>query len=236
MPTKFPHSPFPSQKYFPQIYIAYSLDQKSQLMWAVAFGSMLGTFPFSFLYTRFGARFVLFGAGLLSVISTALIPFAAIQLGFPTFLVLRFLQVLPPFPSFLSNSFHFIGNCLFRRFCGNGNDLFSMGLPQAECLFHFRFDLLFASFHGHHKSHFRNCLFYSFFPFNLFCRFVSPISAGHWSIMSIRPPAFSSSSFGSFSTMIIQKGIDLLSKMNWRKFIGAKHVPTLKWIPMCRTV
>jgi hypothetical protein len=64
-------------------------------MWAVAFGSMFGTFPFSMLYTRFGARLVLFAAGLISILSTALIPLAATQFGFGImFLAIRFLQVI----------------------------------------------------------------------------------------------------------------------------------------------
>uniref|UniRef100_A0A915DAD6 Major facilitator superfamily (MFS) profile domain-containing protein n=1 Tax=Ditylenchus dipsaci TaxID=166011 RepID=A0A915DAD6_9BILA len=43
------------------------------------------------LYTRYGARYVLFGAGLLSAVATALIPLAAVN-GLNYFLVLRFLQ------------------------------------------------------------------------------------------------------------------------------------------------
>uniref|UniRef100_A0A183BUK4 MFS domain-containing protein n=1 Tax=Globodera pallida TaxID=36090 RepID=A0A183BUK4_GLOPA len=80
----------PSLVHNPQRFI-YSSQQKNQLMWAVAVGSMLGTFPFSWLYTHFGARFVLFGAGLASAVATALIPTAA-SISFHLFLALRFVQ------------------------------------------------------------------------------------------------------------------------------------------------
>lgn len=72
--------------------VSYSNRDKAMLMWSVAIGSMIGTFPFSLLYTRYGARYVLFAAGILSSLSTALIPMAAI-LGLPYFIALRFAQV-----------------------------------------------------------------------------------------------------------------------------------------------
>lgn len=62
-------------------------------MWAIAVGSLVATFPFSWLYGHFGARFVFFGAGLLSAISTALIPLAATVGGIWAFTLLRLLQV-----------------------------------------------------------------------------------------------------------------------------------------------
>ncbi|KAI6230675.1 hypothetical protein M3Y99_01038000 [Aphelenchoides fujianensis] len=55
----------------------YSQNDKGLLMWAVAVGSLIATFPFSWLYGHFGARFVFFGAGILSAIATALIPLTA---------------------------------------------------------------------------------------------------------------------------------------------------------------
>ena len=70
----------------------YTQNQKTWLMWMVGIGSLLGTFPFSWLCTHYGARYVLLGAGLLSAVSTALIPWAAFQ-DFNLFLFLRFLQV-----------------------------------------------------------------------------------------------------------------------------------------------
>lgn len=72
----------------------YSSQQKAWLMWAVGIGSLAGTFPFSWVCTRYGARWIVFGAGLLSSAATVFIPFAASQ-NFNFFLFLRFLQVYP---------------------------------------------------------------------------------------------------------------------------------------------
>ncbi|KAI1717195.1 major facilitator superfamily domain-containing protein [Ditylenchus destructor] len=69
----------------------YTARDKAMLQWSVAVGSMLGTFPFSWFYTRYGARHVLFAAGMISSFATALIPLAAVE-GFNYFLALRFLQ------------------------------------------------------------------------------------------------------------------------------------------------
>lgn len=60
-------------------------------MWAVAIGSLIATFPFSWLYGRFGARFVFFGAGILSAVATALIPLTA-AMGIWPFTAMRLLQ------------------------------------------------------------------------------------------------------------------------------------------------
>jgi ACS family sodium-dependent inorganic phosphate cotransporter-like MFS transporter 5 len=70
----------------------YSQNEKGLLMWAIAVGSLIATFPFSWLYGTFGARFVFFGAGLLSAISTGLIPLAATVGGIWAFTLLRLLQ------------------------------------------------------------------------------------------------------------------------------------------------
>ncbi|KAH7702383.1 protein T22F3.11 [Aphelenchoides avenae] len=56
-----------------------------QLM-LVAAGSILGVVPFNFLYAKYGARFVLFAAGLTSLAMTALIPFG-LSVGFWFFCV-----------------------------------------------------------------------------------------------------------------------------------------------------
>lgn len=63
------------------------------LIWAVGTGSIIGTFPFSYSYSRFGARYIFLSAGFISIISTVLTPLAA-SLGFGWFLVVRFLQGL----------------------------------------------------------------------------------------------------------------------------------------------
>uniref|UniRef100_A0A914P0A9 Major facilitator superfamily (MFS) profile domain-containing protein n=1 Tax=Panagrolaimus davidi TaxID=227884 RepID=A0A914P0A9_9BILA len=70
---------------------AYTQHEKSMLMWAVAIGSMAATFPLSVLYSKFGARYVFFTAGLVSAISTLLIP-AGAEMGLSWFLALRVLQ------------------------------------------------------------------------------------------------------------------------------------------------
>ncbi|KAI6242499.1 hypothetical protein M3Y99_00216200 [Aphelenchoides fujianensis] len=62
------------------------------LIWAVAVGSILATFPFNLLYARFGARFVFAAAGTISFLSTALIPVAS-MLGIVPFVAVRFLQL-----------------------------------------------------------------------------------------------------------------------------------------------
>ncbi|KAI1703048.1 major facilitator superfamily domain-containing protein [Ditylenchus destructor] len=69
----------------------FSENQKAILMWALAVGTLFSTVPFSALFSRFGARYVLFGACILSAISTGLFPLA-LQLGFVPMIVLRFLQ------------------------------------------------------------------------------------------------------------------------------------------------
>ncbi|KJH41548.1 hypothetical protein DICVIV_12476 [Dictyocaulus viviparus] len=55
----------------------YTQTEKSYLMWAVAIGTLLAAWPFHLLYERFGARIVFFSAGMISTISTALIPVTA---------------------------------------------------------------------------------------------------------------------------------------------------------------
>ena len=69
----------------------FTQHEKSMLMWAVAVGSIIGTFPFNYFYAHFGARYVFFGAGMLSAFSTLLIPTAA-EWGFGWFLTARVIQ------------------------------------------------------------------------------------------------------------------------------------------------
>lgn len=54
---------------------------------------MIGTFPYSYGYSRFGAKHIFISAGLISIVATVLTPLAA-SLGFFWFLVVRFLQGL----------------------------------------------------------------------------------------------------------------------------------------------
>ncbi|KAH7703954.1 Protein Y4C6B.4 a [Aphelenchoides avenae] len=75
-----------------QLFNHTSVDAHKNLpMWSVAVGSMIGTFPFSVAYAHFGARWVLFAAGVLSAVATALIPLA-LDMGVWYFAGLRFLQ------------------------------------------------------------------------------------------------------------------------------------------------
>uniref|UniRef100_A0AC34FUJ5 Major facilitator superfamily (MFS) profile domain-containing protein n=1 Tax=Panagrolaimus sp. ES5 TaxID=591445 RepID=A0AC34FUJ5_9BILA len=69
----------------------YTTSEKSALLWTAAIGSMIATFPFSYLYTQYGARYVFFIAGMISTISTLFVPLAA-NAGLYYFLVLRFLH------------------------------------------------------------------------------------------------------------------------------------------------
>ncbi|KAK6732705.1 hypothetical protein RB195_016834 [Necator americanus] len=71
----------------------YSSTEKSSIIWAVAVGTILGTFPINYFYIKFGARWPFFISGIMSVFSTAFIPLAA-SLGLPYLLFCRFVQGL----------------------------------------------------------------------------------------------------------------------------------------------
>ncbi|GMR47862.1 hypothetical protein PMAYCL1PPCAC_18057 [Pristionchus mayeri] len=70
---------------------SYSQTEKSSLHWAVAIGTLTGTFPVNWAYVRWGARVPFFMAGALSALSTAFSPFAA-HLSLYSFIFCRFLQ------------------------------------------------------------------------------------------------------------------------------------------------
>ncbi|GMT23963.1 hypothetical protein PFISCL1PPCAC_15260 [Pristionchus fissidentatus] len=70
---------------------AYSQTEKSALHWAVAIGTITGTFPVNWAYVRWGARVPFFLAGVLSAVATAFSPLAA-HFSLSTFIFLRFLQ------------------------------------------------------------------------------------------------------------------------------------------------
>ncbi|EGT40135.1 hypothetical protein CAEBREN_28951 [Caenorhabditis brenneri] len=69
----------------------YTPTEKKYILWAVAFGTMIGTFPINVLYVKYGARIPFFSAGVLSALTTGFTPWAA---GQPMwiFVILRFLQ------------------------------------------------------------------------------------------------------------------------------------------------
>ncbi|XGW10067.1 hypothetical protein V3C99_011943 [Haemonchus contortus] len=71
----------------------YSPKEKSAIIWAVAFGTILGAFPVNYAYIKHGARWPFFISGMMSVFSTVVIPMAA-QLGLPILIIFRFLQGL----------------------------------------------------------------------------------------------------------------------------------------------
>ncbi|KAI6198001.1 hypothetical protein M3Y94_01292800 [Aphelenchoides besseyi] len=69
----------------------YSNSQKTILQWSVSIASMVATVPFSYVCTRYGAQHVFFVSGLISALSTALIPIAA-KIGFLWFVLMRTFQ------------------------------------------------------------------------------------------------------------------------------------------------
>lgn len=84
--------------------IKYTERDYNNLILASAFGTLFFTLPFNWIYTKFGARFVFFGAGIVSIFSTALVPLCA-QLGFLWLYVARFVQV-QSFKLFVMNCVH----------------------------------------------------------------------------------------------------------------------------------
>ncbi|CAD5227419.1 unnamed protein product [Bursaphelenchus xylophilus] len=69
----------------------YSPIQQTYLMWALGFGSLVGTFPFTYFFSKFGTRYIFTGAGILSIVSTLAVPLAA-SYGLYAFMFVRFLQ------------------------------------------------------------------------------------------------------------------------------------------------
>jgi len=69
----------------------FNQQEKSWLMWAVAVGSIVATFPFNVAYAHYGARMVFFSAGAMSAIATLLIPLC-VKLGIGWFIVARIVQ------------------------------------------------------------------------------------------------------------------------------------------------
>ncbi|KAK6014323.1 hypothetical protein OSTOST_20318, partial [Ostertagia ostertagi] len=70
----------------------YTPLEKSEITWAVAVGTIVGTVPINYWYIRSGARWPFFVSGMMSVVSTALLPTAA-YLGLRYLLVFRFIQM-----------------------------------------------------------------------------------------------------------------------------------------------
>ncbi|KAK6009373.1 hypothetical protein OSTOST_25719, partial [Ostertagia ostertagi] len=72
-------------------YHGYSKNERTWLFSAVAIGALISVVPTSHAIATLGARYVFFAAGMLTTVSTALIPFAAHN-SLYAFLLLRFLQ------------------------------------------------------------------------------------------------------------------------------------------------
>uniref|UniRef100_A0A8R1DL61 MFS domain-containing protein n=1 Tax=Caenorhabditis japonica TaxID=281687 RepID=A0A8R1DL61_CAEJA len=70
----------------------YTPTEKKYILWAVAFGTMVGTFPINVLYVQYGAKLPFFFAGVLSAVTTGLTPWAAASGSMWIFIALRFLQ------------------------------------------------------------------------------------------------------------------------------------------------
>ncbi|CAI5450674.1 unnamed protein product [Caenorhabditis angaria] len=77
----------------PKSLFDYTPNEKKYIMWSVAAGTMLGTFPVNWIFIKFGGRFTFFTAGIISVIATGIIPLAA-EKNFISLLVARFFQGL----------------------------------------------------------------------------------------------------------------------------------------------
>ncbi|CAJ0607795.1 unnamed protein product [Cylicocyclus nassatus] len=73
--------------------VDYSPSEKTAIIWAVPIGTLLGTFPVNYFYTRFGAKWPFLVAGILSAAATASIPVAA-MFDLKVLLALRFVQGL----------------------------------------------------------------------------------------------------------------------------------------------
>uniref|UniRef100_A0A8R1DM24 MFS domain-containing protein n=1 Tax=Caenorhabditis japonica TaxID=281687 RepID=A0A8R1DM24_CAEJA len=71
----------------------YTPTEKKYILWAVAFGTMVGTFPINVLYVQYGAKLPFFFAGVLSAVTTGLTPWAAASGSMWIFIALRFLQI-----------------------------------------------------------------------------------------------------------------------------------------------
>ncbi|CAD5212230.1 unnamed protein product [Bursaphelenchus xylophilus] len=69
----------------------YSQGEKTMIQWTVSIASMIATFPFSYACTKIGAQYVFLATGLLSALSTAIIP-PAIEWGFYWLLAARVMQ------------------------------------------------------------------------------------------------------------------------------------------------
>ncbi|KHJ97541.1 hypothetical protein OESDEN_02476 [Oesophagostomum dentatum] len=71
--------------------IDYTPTQKAAILWAIPIGILFGSIPVNYFYTKYGARWPFFVAGMLSVVSTAAMPPAA-KFDLKALLALRLVQ------------------------------------------------------------------------------------------------------------------------------------------------
>ncbi|GMT06774.1 hypothetical protein PENTCL1PPCAC_28948 [Pristionchus entomophagus] len=69
----------------------YSDEEKNYLITAMAVGTLIGMYPFNWLFSRFGARFLIIGAGILSTASTCLTP-VCLDFSLATAIIIRIIQ------------------------------------------------------------------------------------------------------------------------------------------------
>ncbi|RCN37355.1 hypothetical protein ANCCAN_16747 [Ancylostoma caninum] len=73
--------------------VAYTSTEKDFINWSLSVGTLVGTFPLNFLFTKYGARWLFFLAGTMSALSTVVMPITAL-FDLKLLLALRFLQGL----------------------------------------------------------------------------------------------------------------------------------------------
>ncbi|GMT35603.1 hypothetical protein PFISCL1PPCAC_26900 [Pristionchus fissidentatus] len=74
-----------------ETFRTYNDVEKNYLITAMAVGTLIGMYPFNWLFSRYGARFVILGAGILSTLSTFLVP-VCLDLSLAAAIIIRILQ------------------------------------------------------------------------------------------------------------------------------------------------
>ncbi|GMR62394.1 hypothetical protein PMAYCL1PPCAC_32589, partial [Pristionchus mayeri] len=75
----------------PDSFRIYTDQEKNYLITAMAVGTLIGMYPFNWLFARYGARFTIIGAGVLCTASTFLMPIC-LDLSFATAIIARIAQ------------------------------------------------------------------------------------------------------------------------------------------------
>ncbi|KAF8355207.1 hypothetical protein PRIPAC_96830 [Pristionchus pacificus] len=69
----------------------YNDVDKNWLITSMAVGTLIGMYPFNWLFSRYGAQFTIIGAGLLCTASTCLVPLS-LDFSFPAAIIVRIIQ------------------------------------------------------------------------------------------------------------------------------------------------